>query len=185
VNINRHVTPLIDLTFFSQKMKILKMYGSVTPTTPIQAMSMSEKKLSVVSSLLKAKYEILVEAGDAGMLECIWKNKPDQVLEIQFTAFDTWDKIKRKMDKLKDSDGICVVCCEQENSGRKEIKVRTKGYCTTTTTFESYVRICNSCCEFVCKSCVMKMDGVKCPVCRVCLGTYHHISQQEECECDE
>jgi hypothetical protein len=127
------------------------------------------QKGEVVENLFKKIYAnkiIKVEGHSNGGIWCVFSNKPQQDVLLQFIMFDTWDKIKNKVNKLIESDGICAVCYEMEKP--------EKGKC---------VGICNSCCEYVCKDCVRKMDGVRCPVCRVCVVQYRHDYFQEECDC--
>jgi len=160
-----------------------------------QLKSTMSKKLTVITKLLEQRYEDEIYITCiSDILHCDFKNKPDQILQLQFAAFDTWDQIKRKMDKLKESDGICVVCCEMEKPKKKIVKVPCPHGCKCGKTIlvpEYPAGICNSCSEFICRSCWNKMGSNKCPVCRVCLGTYKHkldtIHRGElvECHCND
>lgn len=148
------------------------------------------KKLTIVSKLLLEKYKDQLEdvmCDDNKTLMVIFRNKPDQIFNLQFPAFDTWDQIKRKMDKLMESDGICVVCCEMERTlKREEVPCRTKG-CTCKQTRVSCTRptgYCGTCCEMLCKTCWSQMTTMRCPVCRSCSALYRHKLDNVECHCD-
>ena len=85
-------------------------------------------------------------------ISIIVNNKPNQRIYLKFVISDRLNIIKNKLDKLIKSDGICVICCEPE--------------------IYDGSRICDTCCEFVCNACCMKIEGCKCPVCRTCIWTY-------------
>jgi hypothetical protein len=148
------------------------------------------KKIDIVAKLLMTKYKDQLEKvmpSGVNTLLAIFKNKPDQLFELQFPAFDTWDQIKRKMDKLMESDGICVVCCEPEKPKKTERKVRCGKGCEcgkTVVNFERPTGICATCCEMLCKSCWGQMYTTKCPVCRTCTRLYAHKLKNEECHCE-
>ena len=110
------------------------------------------------------------------ILEIIFMNKPDQEVLIKFAPFDTWDKIKKKFQKLIESDGICVVCCEKEK-GKKKIITRPCidcdcGHTNKSVEIDAYSHICQTCCEYVCMSCMTKCDDYTCPVCRTLWSAY-------------
>ena len=115
------------------------------------------------------------------VLYCVFANKPDQPIQIQFAGIDTWDKCKSKFAKLLASDGICVVCCEKEKG---KTKLFNEPCCTSTNWVRRVVdtaRFCQSCCEFVCQQCVVSMRGSRCAVCRQCVSSYIHILEDKPC----
>ena len=112
-------------------------------------------------------------------LEMVIHNKPDQKIVLAFTIFDTWNKIKSKVEKLVSSDGICVVCCEKEKG--KKTMVREKccdtPHCKSTIVkveIEGRTGICPNCCEYLCRNCYESQQGMKCPICRQCMAIYAH-----------
>lgn len=120
-------------------------------------------------------------------IDIVFKNKPDQRLSLTFTTYDTWDKIKNKMQKLKESDGVCVVCCEVEKGKKKIIREKCCDVPHCKGTFKRVsiadnTFFCNTCCEFICKKCYRNMDGTLCPVCRTCLGIYNR-NHEDDCLC--
>jgi len=122
---------------------------------------------------------------ETGRLEVIFKNKPDQKVPLQFAGIDTWDKIKNKIQKLIDSDGICVVCCEKQK-GKKKIVKRpcigcNCGHMENAIEIDGQTEVCQSCCEYVCLSCIQKNDQWRCAVCRQCVLAYSHIMSNEVC----
>jgi hypothetical protein len=155
------------------------------------SLSFDVKRAEVVAKMIFKLYDndleesFLYKEG----LYLTFKNKPEQVIEANFALFDTWDKIKSKMDKLVKSDGICVVCCEPEIRPLQKVVIKENGK-------KSYrykrpsVRMCDSCCEFTCMSCFTSMlengvgnKGHKCPVCRTCLLEYKHkLDGNKECK---
>ena len=149
------------------------------------------KKLLVVAKLLAQRYEgkIDLKVSPKTKAMCVrFENKPDQEFVLTFPAFDTWDEIKRKMDKLVESDGICVVCCEMEKPKKTRKRVKCEGGCDCikyAVSFELPVGYCQTCCEMLCKSCWEKMTTNKCPVCRTCIATYKHKAKEEECHCED
>jgi len=128
---------------------------------------------------------------DDGLTHLIFKNKPDQLLQLHFQMYDTWDKIKMKMNKLRDSDGLCVVCCMMEK-GKKKIVRRPCEGCDCGHTFraveiETLTFVCETCCDYACRDCRLKF-GVKeskCPVCRECLNAYIHKHEGTKCPCED
>ena len=108
-----------------------------------------------------------------------------QLISLDFAFFDTWDKIKSKVEKLLKSDGICVVCMEKEKGKKANRPCCNDKHCTEQTVVDTVSYICGGCCEFLCLSCYQKMNNHKCPVCRQCIETYVHKFKQEECKCDE
>ena len=82
---------------------------------------------------------------------------------------DTWAEIKRKMDKLIESDGVCVVCFDKEIS---ECEEGCSKACKCKIKFipAKDCLYCLDCCELLCLKCFENMTTVKCPVCRVRLG---------------
>lgn len=144
------------------------------------------KKTMTIKNLLmkvygnKIKYFICDK--DTGML-LIQINK-DQVVNLEFAGFDTWDKIKSKVEKLLKSDGICVVCMEKEKGKKKMIKCCDDIHCSSrelriiTTSY-----MCSGCCELLCFPCYRIMNNMKCPVCRQCLDFYSHKLKREKCDC--
>jgi len=123
-----------------------------------------------------------------GWLEVIFTNKPGQKVKLLFIGIDTWDKIKNKVQKLIDSDGICVVCCEKEKGKKKLVKRPCEGcdcgHTETVLEIEGHTHICYSCCEYICKDCVHKNKDWKCMVCRQCINKYYHIMEDEVCDHD-
>jgi hypothetical protein len=140
------------------------------------------EKSSVVGRLLEQDNFILygVHHSPPGRVKMIIHNKPDQMLLLDFIPFDTWNVIKNKVEKLVNSDGICVVCMEREKGIKKIEKRRCGNNKNREILTPSW--ICDSCCEFVCKKCCMAMEGNKCPVCRKCLMYYQHKMKNEECD---
>jgi hypothetical protein len=121
-----------------------------------------------------------------GRLEVIFQNKPDQKVVLLFTGIDTWDKIKNKIQKLIDSDGICVVCCEKQKGKKKIVKRPCNGcdcgHTENVIEIDGYTEICQSCCEYVCLPCLQKNGQWKCAVCRQCIHAYAHIMHNEVCD---
>jgi hypothetical protein len=116
-------------------------------------------------------------------LEMVIRNKPEQKIVLTFAMFDTWNKIKSKVEKLVSSDGICVVCCEQEKG--KKTMVREKccdtPHCKGTIVkvdIEGRTGICQNCCEYLCRKCYGGQQGMKCPVCRQCMWIYAHKREE-------
>jgi hypothetical protein len=112
-------------------------------------------------------------------LEMVLCNKPDQKIVLNFVTFDTWNKIKSKVEKLVSSDGICVVCCEQEKGKKKMVREKCcdTPHCKSTIVkvdIEGKTGICQNCCEYLCRKCYGSQQGMKCPICRQCMGTYAH-----------
>jgi len=143
-------------------------------------MSKYEKKADVVAKLLIKTYEkdievlnIVIYKGDV-FVETIFTNKPDQMMVLKFIPFDTWDKIKNKIKKLIDSDGLCVVCCEKKNNQKTEIPG------------VGISDICQTCCEYQCWDCIKEnfkhSSGFRCMVCRQCLVAYKHLAEDKPCD---
>jgi hypothetical protein len=87
--------------------------------------------------------------------EVTFKNKPTQPVKISFLLFETWNVIKARFQKIRDSDGVCVICFEPE---------KEKDKCAS---------MCETCCEFICLKCIVQnlqlkggLKGRGCPVCR-------------------
>ena len=130
-----------------------------------------KKKIDKVLDLIIAVYKehlnkVFVSKRDGCIVpRVIFKNKPEQSFCIGFITKDTWTDIKRKMSKLIESDGICVVCFEKEtyNNVRCDDK---KCDCKYKEIPEIDSLSCLECCEMYCFECFDRMKGVKCPVCR-------------------
>jgi len=120
------------------------------------------KKMTLVSELVANVYKdhisqfALHDSDGIYYPRVIFKNKLDQAFALTFMMKDTWVDIKRKVEKLIESDGICVVCFEKEKY-RISPKV---DYPKCDTTY------CPHCCELTCVSCIRTMKGNDCPVCR-------------------
>ena len=155
-------------------------------------MSFDMKRAEVVAKMIFKIYDddltnsFLAQDG----LYLTFTNKPDQRIKADFALFDTWDKIKTKMDKLVKNDGICVVCCEPEILPlEKNLIIRNgkKSY-----RYERPIsRMCDTCCEFTCVACfrgardtgIDNKKAHKCPVCRTCLLTYKNkLDGNKECK---
>lgn len=145
-----------------------------------------KKKSETVYKLLKTVY--------LDKLQCMWYNNDNgmitvqfnkhQAMRLEFAYFDTWNTIKVKMDKLSKSDGICVVCMEQEK-GKKKLEKCCDDCPKKVLKVTEVSGLCAGCCEFICNECYKKMEGHKCPICRICLLTYEHKYNQVECDCDD
>jgi len=143
-------------------------------------MSKHFKKASVVANLLIKTYEKDIETlnvityKEEVFVEVVFTNKPDQMRVLRFIPFDTWDKIKNKIEKLIDSDGLCVVCCEKKKKNR-----------TTGIPGVGMSDICQTCCEYQCYDCIKENlkhpNGFRCMVCRQCLATYKHLVDNTSC----
>ena len=151
------------------------------------------KKIVIVGNLIAKTYASDVsfirsyssEDDTQGRMEIIFTNKPDQKVSLLFVGFDTWDKIKKKIQKLIDSDGICVVGCEKQKGRKKLVKQPCKGcpcgHMETVLEIDGKTDICQSCCEYICRDCVAKNHDWKCMVCRQCIIQYYHLMDKEEC----
>jgi hypothetical protein len=118
--------------------------------------STQNKKLETIVKLLQATFSIKdIVVYDNYMTEITFHNKPTQQVKVRFLLLETWNVIKARIQKLQDSDGICVVCFEKEENGEG---------CSFT---------CDTCCEFICVSCVkdnfQTRGDQNCPVCRTSL----------------
>lgn len=154
-------------------------------------MSFDMKRAEVVAKMLFKIYDNDLDESFLSKqgLYLVFKNKPDQFIKADFALFDTWDKIKSKMDKLVKNDGICVVCCEPEILPLQKVVIFIDGKKS-----HKYQRpvsqMCDTCCEFTCMSCFKGMRdtgidakvGHKCPVCRTCLLEYKHKLIEKQCE---
>jgi hypothetical protein len=136
-----------------------------------------EKRATVITKLMRKTFD--KDITDIGLTEngllVIFTNKPKQPVMCCFPLVDTWDKIKVKIQKLIDSDGVCVVCFKKEKL--KHLAVNT----------------CDTCCEFICEECnnecyKSKVQDTKspykghlCPVCQTCSIDYLRKVQDDEC----
>lgn len=137
-----------------------------------------EKRAKVTANLLFTMYDEQIDEAflSSNGIFMTFKNKPDQPVKALFALFDTWDKIKKKTEKLAESDGICVVCCEPE------IYPLEKKLCVLPDGEKKHiykrkdVEMCNHCCEFICRPCTRKFIETsrehRCPVCRMCILAY-------------
>ena len=161
------------------------------------ALTDAQKKLGnknmTVAKLLSQSYPektfLKLVAHPWGM-DMVIRNKPDQEILLASAMFDTWNKIKSKVEKLVSSDGICVVCCETEKG--KKTMVREKccdtPHCKNTIVkadIEGRTGICQNCCEYLCGKCYKGQKGMKCPVCRQCLWIYTHKREEELHEAED
>lgn len=119
------------------------------------------KKMRIVSDLVCKVYgkdidEYALHKSMSGDIRprVIFTNKPDQSFCVAFIIKDNWVDIKRKMSKLVESDGICVVCFEKE----------TKKFVEEFPTHDS--NFCFNCCEVLCETCFDKLSTDACVVCR-------------------
>jgi hypothetical protein len=139
--------------------------------------SYDEKRAMVIAKLMRKTFDkdiIDVGLSENGLL-VKFTNKPKQPVMCCFPLVDTWDKIKIKIQKLIDSDGVCVVCFKKE----KLIQLA--------------VMTCDMCCEFICTDCGnecfrSKIQDTKspykahlCPVCQTCPMDYLKKVQDDEC----
>jgi hypothetical protein len=148
------------------------------------------KKVQVVADLIGRVYGDdfkLYQNNDDGLVQIVFENKPDQLLQLRFQVYDTWDKIKMKMDKLRDGDGVCVVCCEMEKGKKKMVKRKCNcGECGNMyrdVVIDTLTHVCESCCEYVCGDCAVKFEGTyrnKCPICRETLTKYRDKHNSEK-----
>jgi hypothetical protein len=122
---------------------------------------------------------------DGGIVELIFKNKIQQKVSIEFLCQDPWDKIKAKVQKLIDADGVCVVCMEKEKGERKKTSCCMGCPRGIRESIKTYTHLCQSCCEYVCAPCFEKLKDTKCPVCRQCVHSYKHSYFGEKCHCNE
>jgi len=138
-----------------------------------------EKRATVIAKLIRRTF--VKEITDVGLSEngliVIFANKPTQPVMCCFPLVDTWDKIKIKIQKLNDSDGVCVVCFKNEKVARKKYSVNT----------------CDMCCEFICTECTDECYKTKaaetknsykahlCPVCQTCSVDYFIKVKKDTC----
>jgi len=162
-------TQMADKAEFVSQMRTLIREGKTDLDTVVEMITDGElqlhndKALRVIIGLIARVYsdDILnMKYTKIGALRLTFKNKPDQPLTFEFHMFDKWDKIKMKIDKLRDSNGECAVCYEIKPSKKNE------------PTF-----FCPHCCEFLCIKCYSQFNEEgkeysECPVCRQCLSTY-------------
>jgi hypothetical protein len=114
------------------------------------------KKITTICKLLETTFSIKnIVVYDNYICEITFHNKPTQTIKVYFLLLETWNVLKARFQKLQDSDGICVVCFEKEENK------------------EGYSYTCNTCCEFICVSCVTDNLNTRneqnCPVCRTSL----------------
>jgi len=124
------------------------------------------KKITTICKLLISAFDIaIIKLSEEHIAEITFVNKPNQPVRVQFLLCETWNVIKARVQKLQDSDGICVVCFEKE----EETISRSSCFCQT-------------CCEFLCMSCLEKharaFKRTNCPVCRTYILTYHNKLQE-------
>jgi len=142
------------------------------------------KKTRIIGDLLLKMYVKEIQylgTDENGVIIIEFVNKPDQVVALVFAEMDTWNVIKNKFEKLIKSDGICVVCCETEKV-KRFMKKESCG--CESEILSNNSSMCQTCCEFVCRTCYDRQKGSKCPVCRQCLGKYFHEMEDEECWCN-
>ena len=136
-----------------------------------------EKRAMVIVKLMYKTFA--KDITDIGLAEngllVVLTNKPKQPVMCCFLLVDTWDKIKIKIQKLIDSDGVCVVCFKKEKL--RKVAVNT----------------CDTCCEFICAECdgacyKSKVQDTKsiykahlCPVCQTCSIDYLMKVKDDEC----
>ena len=151
---------------------------AITPITPKKLFD----KNHTVAKLLSQTYDgentfdrLMVYETN---IEIIFANKPEQSVIIFFAGFDTWNRIKSKVEKLMSSDGVCVVCCETEKGKKKTVRKHCcdDPHCRGSIGVEIVPSgVCQSCCEYLCRTCYLSMQGgMKCPVCRECFWSYTH-----------
>jgi len=146
------------------------------------------KKRDVVVGLLDTTFPnqfVSMFCRDGGIVDVILKNKIQQKIQIEFLCQDPWNKIKAKVQKLIDADGVCVVCMEKEKGKRKKSSCCMSCPRGIRESITTYTSVCQSCCEYVCVPCFNKLKDTKCPVCRQCLNSYKHSYFGEECRCNE
>lgn len=147
------------------------------------------KKIEKVTDLLESVYvkdikDIILQENDdldITVPRVIFKNKPDQSFCIMFITKDTWADIKRKMNKLIESDGLCVVCFEKEihpetnPCKNKECDCKFKKDIP-----EKDSMYCFDCCEMLCFNCFETIRSCYCPVCRKHIGVgFRHYFEIE------
>jgi hypothetical protein len=119
----------------------------------------SNQKMSTICKLLVKTFDVIHVKGaqDRYDVEITFRNKPTQPVRVRFLFFETWNVIKARVQKLQDSDGICIVCFEKEEG-------------------EGNSNACDTCGEFLCTSCIEANFNTrgdeKCPVCRTAIVKY-------------
>jgi hypothetical protein len=146
-----------------EKMKFLWNARKVS----LRPMASVPKKMRVISDLVckvyddeLAEFMLMKTVEDDFRPRIIFKNKPEQMFSAMFIMKDNWCDIKRKMNKLVESDGICVVCFETETFEKMQggkFPVGDSKYCF-------------NCCEMICEGCYDKLKTNECVVCRKDLG---------------
>jgi hypothetical protein len=127
------------------------------------------KKTAVVGQLLFDTMDGIEEVnarqieGEPPFLEISFTKNPALLFATNIALTDTWNVVKRSIQKLAESDGICVVCFEIPKT--------------------DYLPHCPTCSEIVCVPCVRAAKTSKCPVCRLCLCMDIHKLKKEECHC--
>lgn len=96
-------------------------------------------------------------------LDFTFTKNPALKFKTTIALTETWNVVKRSVQKMAESDGICVVCFE------------TPKY--------DYIPHCPTCNEVVCGPCVVASKTTKCPVCRSCLFMDIHKLKKDECRC--
>jgi hypothetical protein len=146
--------------------------------SPLEMNTVDHKKTSLVADLLRKEFEsvinwvkIGINSDEVFFIAVEFKTKIQ--VNFKFALYNTWNDIKRKVKKLSESDGICVVCFEQE-----KVKKHKQGYM-------HFPTICGSCCEYICRDCFTSAQSHKCPVCRECLIADYHSINKETCDCAE
>jgi len=92
-----------------------------------------------------------------------FKKNPALEFKTYLALTDTWNSVKSKVKKLSESDGLCVVCFEPENT-------------------TNYAHTCPTCCEITCQPCIITVNKITCPVCRSCLLAAQHALDKTECK---
>jgi len=124
------------------------------------------KKITTICKLLISAFDIaIIKLSEEHIAEITFVNKPNQPVRVQFLLCETWNVIKARVQKLQDSDGICVVCFEKEEN--------KTGGCSHS---------CDTCCEFICVPCmkenVQTRGDTNCPVCRTPIMAYSQQLQK-------
>jgi hypothetical protein len=127
------------------------------------------KKTEVIARLLVSVFDeiksiqILLPDDEYPRLSIIFHKNPALEFNTYFALTDTWDRIKNKVKKMAESDGLCVVCFEPQKSACPPF--------------------CPTCCEITCFDCIKTSGKMNCPVCRSCLNVDIHTLEKKECNC--
>jgi hypothetical protein len=92
-----------------------------------------------------------------------FKKNPALEFKTYLALTDTWNSVKSKVKKFSESDGLCVVCFEPQET-------------------TSYAHSCPTCCEITCQPCLTTVNKTTCPVCRSCLLAEQHALYKTECK---